>query len=46
MKSIPTYTEPEIKNVIEGYYQYLECKTISNRQAKKEFKKWLAEKMK
>lgn len=46
MKLKPTYTEPEITNVIEGYYQYLEGKTISNRKAKKEFEKWLAEKIK
>lgn len=45
MKPKATFSEPEIKNLKEGYNQFLLGKTISNRQAKKQFKKWLAEKM-
>lgn len=44
MKPKPTFSRHEIKNVEEGYNQFLEGKTISNRQAKKQFQKWLAEK--
>jgi hypothetical protein len=46
MKPQPTFSESEIQNLKEGYNQFLEGKTISNRQAKKQCKKWLAEKMK
>lgn len=46
MNPTPSFSQQEINSVQEGYRQYLEGKTISNIKVKKQFQKWLPEKMK
>lgn len=41
-----TFESGEIKAVQEGYEQYLSGNTISQKEASKQFEKWLAEKEK
>lgn len=46
MKPEPAFSGSEIKNLKKGYNQFLKGRTISNRQAKKQFHKCLLEKKK